>query len=147
MVPRPPEERQNSFLIAFLSSYLSLPRFSPFFPPSSARIKNVFCKSCSERLTTQEQTPFQIPSTLLDPLEPQVGPQGHKRFGKIQISLYQSNYIFLAQKQNLLRRGVTKKMVNLLTMSQIWSPPLPHRTFQTFLKDGDPPIGSISDIF
>ena len=121
MVPRPPEESRNYCIFELLPLFTLF--FFLFSPPSSARIKNVFCKSCSERLTTQEQTPFQIPSTLLDPLEPQVGPQGHKRFGKIQISPYQSNYIFLAQKQNLLRGGVTKKMENFLTMSQIWSPP------------------------
>ena len=72
MVPRPPEERRNSFLIAFLSSYLSLPHFSPFF-------SSVVCLNQKCILQELFRTPDNVgidafPDTInpLDPLEPQV---------------------------------------------------------------------------
>ena len=72
MVPRPPEERRNSFLIAFLSSYLSLPRFSPFF-------SSVVCLNQKYILQELFRTPDNVgidafPDTIdpLDPLKPQV---------------------------------------------------------------------------
>ena len=69
MVPGHPEERRNSFLIAFLSSYLS---FFPFF-------SSVVCSNKKCILQELFRTPDNVgidafPDTIdpLDPLEPQV---------------------------------------------------------------------------